>query len=84
MPSAAAHDPALLDRLLGTARDPHEEELRRRALELAAAVQRVPLPPARLSGWTSLCSAEYGEAVERLQRIVALAASALAVVGRAS
>ena len=49
---------------------------------LAAATRTLPLPPAQLTGWSSLCAAEYGRAMVVLQRTVQAAADALARAGR--
>lgn len=77
-PASGAHDPHLLDRVLGTAVDPRDEAGRAQAAALAHEVRGIPLPQGRLSGWTSLCSDEYAEAVGRLHRVVGEAWSALA------
>ena len=78
-PVSAAHDPQLLERVLGTAADPQDAAVRAQAAALAQAVRGIALPQARLSGWSSLCAGEYAEAVGRLHRAVGAAWSALAV-----
>lgn len=76
---SAARDPQLLERVLGTAADPKDEAAMAQAAELARLVRGIVLPQARLSGWSSICSGEYAEAVGRLHRVVGAAGSALAI-----
>lgn len=78
-PASGAHDPHLLDRVLGTAVDPGDEAARAQAAALAQRLRGVALPQGTLSGWSSLCATEYAEAVGRLHRVVGDAWSALAV-----
>lgn len=55
-----------------------------RIAALAHRARAVPLPPGRLTGWSSLCAEEYGRAMRALLGTVLAAADALADAGRAA